>query len=65
VPYITIATEDELSEAVGLRLVADILPRFEVTNMLRRGGNGYLKRKCLDFRAFFEPSESKGDSHRP
>lgn len=48
-PYITIATEDELSEAVGLRLVADILPRFEVTNMLRRGGNGYLKRKCLDF----------------
>jgi hypothetical protein len=49
VPYITIATEDELSEAVGNRLVADILPTFEVSQMLRRGGNGYLKKKCRNF----------------
>lgn len=48
-PYITIATEDELSEAVGSRLVADVLPGFEIGQMLRRGGNGYLKTKCENF----------------
>jgi hypothetical protein len=49
VPFITIATEDELSEAVGSRLVAEILPQFEVIQKLRRGGNGYLKTKCQNF----------------
>jgi hypothetical protein len=48
-PYITIATEDELSEAVGKRLVADMLPAFEVHQLLRRGGNGYLRTKCSNF----------------
>jgi hypothetical protein len=49
VPFITIATEDELSEAVGRRLVADILPAFELLPPLRKGGNGYLKSKCPNF----------------
>lgn len=48
-PFITIATEDELSEAVGRRLVADILPAFELLPPLRKGGNGYLKSKCPNF----------------
>ena len=48
-PFITIATEDELSEAVGSRLIAEILPQFEIAQKLRRGGNGYLKTKCLNF----------------
>jgi hypothetical protein len=48
-PYITIATEDELSEAVGDRLVAEILPNFEISQRLRKGGNGYLKNKCMNF----------------
>lgn len=48
-PFITIATEDELSEAVGSRLVAEVLPNFEVVQKLRRGGNGYLKSKCQNF----------------
>ena len=47
--YITIATEDELSEAVGSRLVADILPEFEIHQKLRREGYGYLKTKCHNF----------------
>ena len=48
-PLITIATEDELSETVGSRLVAEILPQFEIAQKLRRGGNGYLKTRCMDF----------------
>jgi hypothetical protein len=49
VPFITIATEDELSETVGTRLISDLLPKFEVIQKLRRGGNGYLKNKCHNF----------------
>jgi hypothetical protein len=49
VPFITIATEDELSEAVGSRLVAEVLPEFDVVQKLRRGGNGYLRTKCQSF----------------
>lgn len=47
--FITIATEDELSEAVGVRLVTEILPGFEIAQMLGRRGNGYLKAKCQSF----------------
>jgi hypothetical protein len=47
--FITIATEDELSEAVGCRLVSELLPDFEIVQKLRRGGNGYLKTKCQNF----------------
>jgi hypothetical protein len=49
VPFITIATEDELSEAVGNRLVKELLPSFQVHQMLRRGGNGYLRKSYQKF----------------
>jgi hypothetical protein len=39
---IHIATEDELSEAVALKLVARV-PGLEHGLLLRRGGNGYLR----------------------
>lgn len=48
-PFIAIATEDELSEAVGVRLVADILPAFEIIQKLGHKGNGYLKTRCRSF----------------
>lgn len=40
---IAIATEDELSEAVAQRLVAETNPVLEVVQMLRRNGFGYLR----------------------
>jgi hypothetical protein len=49
VSYITIATEDELSEAVASRIIAEELPAYQVVQKLRRGGNGYLKSKCYSF----------------
>lgn len=42
---IAIATEDELSEAVALRLVAEIAPSCQVTHRLRKNGFGYLRTK--------------------
>jgi hypothetical protein len=46
---ISLATEDELSEAVGLRLVAEVSPALEVGLRLRRGGYGYLRSKVASF----------------
>ncbi|MDD2546966.1 MAG: hypothetical protein PHI55_11910 [Burkholderiaceae bacterium] len=40
---IAIATEDELSEAVALRLVAEVDEPHEVKHLLRRNGFGYLR----------------------
>lgn len=40
---IAIATEDELSEAVALRLVAEIHVPHEITHLLRKNGFGYLR----------------------
>jgi hypothetical protein len=40
---VTIASEDELSEAVVERLLSETA-RFRIAGRLRRGGNGYLKR---------------------
>lgn len=42
---IAIATEDELSEAVALRLVAELPEPHHVTTVLRKGGFGYLRSK--------------------
>ena len=47
--YIALATEDELSEAVGIRLVAEASTACEVNLMFRRGGYGYLKTKLDTF----------------
>jgi Domain of unknown function (DUF4276) len=47
--YIALATEDELSEAVGIRLVAEVASACEVNLKFRRGGYGYLKSKLDSF----------------
>jgi hypothetical protein len=46
---LAIATEDELSEAVALRLVADVEPALQVTQTLRRNGFGYLRAKMASW----------------
>lgn len=42
---LVVATEDELSEAVALRLAAEVQPALTVTQTLRRQGFGYLRSK--------------------
>lgn len=42
---IAIATEDALSEAIALRLVAEVSVPHRVTHTLRKGGFGYLRSK--------------------
>lgn len=42
---IAIATEDELSEAVAMRLIAELQEPHYVTHKLRKGGFGYLRSK--------------------
>lgn len=42
---IAVATEDELSEAIALRLISEVQLPHEVTYKLRRGGFGYLRSK--------------------
>ena len=42
---IAIATEDQLSEALALRLIAELPGPHEVTHVLRKGGSGYLRSK--------------------
>jgi hypothetical protein len=45
--YFILATEDELSEAVGYRLIDEI--GFSVSDTLGKRGSGYLKSKISDF----------------
>jgi hypothetical protein len=47
--YIHLATEDVLSEAVGLKLIATFMPRFEVSLTLGKKGNGLLKTKIRSY----------------
>jgi hypothetical protein len=42
---IALATEDELSEAIALRLISEVHQPHEVTHKLRRDGFGYLRSK--------------------
>lgn len=44
---IALATEDELSEEVGLRLAEEV--GLTVHERLRRGGSGYLKSRVINF----------------
>ena len=46
---IALATEDELSEAVGVRLVAKTVPSLEIGLRLRKGGFGYLRSRLNNF----------------
>jgi hypothetical protein len=42
---IALATEDELSQAIALRLISELKRPHHVTHILRRNGFGYLKSK--------------------
>jgi len=46
---VALATEDALSEAVGLRLIRGAGDGIEVVQTLRRGGSGYLKSSLRKF----------------
>jgi hypothetical protein len=45
---ITLATEDELSEAIALRILADFLT-IMIGTSLRQNGNGYLRSRMRSF----------------
>jgi hypothetical protein len=47
--YVHLATEDVLSEAVGLKLIATFLRGFEVGLTLGKNGNCYLKSKMAAY----------------
>ena len=46
---VVLATEDALSEAVGQRIVGDAGSGLAVTQLLRRGGFGYLRSRMRSF----------------
>jgi hypothetical protein len=48
---VALATEDALSEALGLRLLVAWLPQAEVGPLLRKGGFGYLRSGMPKWRA--------------
>ena len=47
--YLALATEDELSETVGRRLLDEVKATCEVNLTFRRGGYGYLKSRLDNF----------------
>ncbi|MDR3424793.1 MAG: DUF4276 family protein [Alphaproteobacteria bacterium] len=47
--YVSLATEDEVSEAVGRRLISDFLPDFTINVLFRKGGFGHLKSRINTF----------------
>lgn len=47
---IAIATEDQLSEAIAMRLIDEIQTPHQVAHKLRRGGYGYLRSKMDSWR---------------
>ena len=49
VSYIALATEDELSEAIGLKMLAAFCPQLCLTHCFRGGGNGYLRQRYKNF----------------
>jgi hypothetical protein len=50
-PFINIATEDELAENIASRMVSCLLPSYELGLRLRRGGVGYLRASLSKFRS--------------
>jgi hypothetical protein len=46
---ISLATEDPLSEAVGLKMISEICPTFQLSVVVRQGGNGYLRSRLRSF----------------
>ena len=47
---IAIATEDELSEAIAIRLLSEIQSPYYITHRLRKGGFGYLRSRMDSWR---------------
>lgn len=47
---VALATEDELSEAVGLRLLSELSVEISVDLLLRKGGFGYLRSRMSNWR---------------
>ena len=47
--WIALATEDELSEAIGKRLIQDMHGGFQINLFLRKGGSGYLRGRLESF----------------
>ena len=47
---VALGTEDELSEAIGRRLLGEADQEIELSPILRRGGNGYLRSKMRSWR---------------
>ena len=47
--YINLATEDLLSEAVGIKLISEVDENVIICNKFRKSGNGYLKSKLKNF----------------
>ncbi len=47
--YVNLATEDGLSEAVGLKLISTFLPGFQINLKLGKKGNGLLKVKLSSY----------------
>lgn len=52
--HIAIATEDELSEAIALRLIEELEVPCYVTQKLRKGGFGYLRSRMDSWRQMAE-----------
>jgi hypothetical protein len=48
---IALATEDELSEAVGYKLITTFCPNLTMGQKLRRAGNGYLRSRIKSLHA--------------
>ena len=46
---IALATEDQLSEAIGERLVRDFGKQLQIGSRLRRHGSGYLRSRLKNF----------------
>lgn len=42
---VALATEDELSETIGIRILSEIYPPIHASLLLRKGGSGYLRSK--------------------
>ena len=47
--FFNLATEDEVSESIGLKLIEELGSEFQVNLKLRKGGYGYLRSKINSF----------------
>lgn len=55
---IALATEDQLSEAIGICLIADSFAPFQEPMLLRRDGFGYLKSRISSWQNLARQQQS-------